>query len=103
MPVSIASRLVTRVIGVARREAIAPANQGSGASSTRRSLSEAVKVSRQFGRELHQRLDAYTGSVDEFGGPGNIVDSWRVQFRQPNGGFEAANEVIDRRKRQARR
>jgi len=102
MPVKIASRLVTRVMRGAIKEVISPANQGTKMSK-RRSLSEASDVSRQFGQELHQRLNAYTGSVDEFGCPGNTVDSWRVQFSQRDGGFDAANGVGEGRKRQGQR
>lgn len=46
------------------------------------SLVEVGRVNRMFGRVLHQRMDPYTGSVDEFGCPGNTVDDWRLQFNK---------------------
>ncbi|MGI9504090.1 MAG: hypothetical protein ACR2RE_13660 [Geminicoccaceae bacterium] len=99
MSVKTASWLVSRVMRVAIKEAISPANQGTR-TSTRRPLSEVGDVNRQFGQELHQRLNAYTGSVDEFGCPGNTVDSWRSQFSQREGVFDAANTEGDVEKRQ---
>lgn len=95
MSVKTASWLVSRAMRVAIKEAISPANQG-----TKGSFSEAGDVSRHFGQELHQRLNAYTGSVDEFGCPGNTVDSWRLQFSQREGAFDAANTEGDAKKRQ---
>lgn len=102
MPVKTAGKLVTRVMRAAIKETISPANQGTREASSLRSLSEAGSVSRQFGRELQQRVDAYTGSVDEFGSPGNTVDSWRLQFSRRAGDFKAANNgVASDRKRPA--
>ncbi|MDH3660089.1 MAG: hypothetical protein OEU92_08675 [Alphaproteobacteria bacterium] len=103
MSVKTASKLVTRVMRAAIKETISPANQGSKKASARRPLSEVGNVSREFGHALHQRLHAYTGSVDEFGCPGNTVDSWRLQFSRREGDFKAANGVGVSKKRQGQR
>jgi hypothetical protein len=100
MSVKTASKLVTRAMRAAIKETISPANQGSNKASSRRPLSEAGNVSRQFGQTLHQRMYAYTGSVDEFGCPGNTVDSWRLQFSRREVEFKAANGVAPGKKRQ---
>ena len=101
MSVKTTSWLVARAMRVAIKEAIFPANQGTKAS-TRRPLGEVGDVNHQFGQELHQRLNAYTGSVDEFGCPGNTVDSWRLQFSRREGVFDAANTEDEIEKRQGR-
>ncbi len=101
MSVKTASKLVTRMMRAAIRETISPANQGTRKASTLRPLSEVGKVNRQFGHELQQRVDAYTGSVDEFGSPGNTVDNWRLQFSRRAVDFKAANRGDAGRKRQA--
>lgn len=103
MSVKTASRLVSRVMRVAFKETIAPANQPLRPSSTSRSLSEAGDVSRTFGSDLNEHLHAYTGSVDPFGNPSNTADSWRLQFCRRESAFEAANTSDDRRKRQGQR
>ena len=100
MPVKSASKLVARMMRAANKETISPANQPGRRYSSTRPLSEAGKVSREFGQELHLRLNAYTGSVDEFGCPGNTVDNWRLEFSQRKIGFAAANGLTDRRRRQ---
>ncbi len=101
MSVKTASRLVSRMFRAAMKETISPANQGVRESLTLRPFSEASKVSRQFGHQLQQRVDAYTGSVDEFGSPGNTVDNWRLQFSGRASDFKAANGVVIGKKRQA--
>jgi hypothetical protein len=99
MSVKTASKLVSRAMRAAIKETISPANQGAKTSSEKRPLAEVGKVNRQFGHELHQRLQAYTGSVDEFGCPGNTVDSWRLQFSGREHGLKAANRAtVDRRR-----
>ena len=103
MSVKTASELVTRAMRAAIKETISPANQGTKENSERRPLREAGRVSLQFGHELHQRLHAYTGSVDDFGSPGNMVDNWRLQFSQRERAFEPANGIGDDRKRQGQR
>ncbi|MEM7043022.1 MAG: hypothetical protein AAF543_09450 [Pseudomonadota bacterium] len=89
MSVMTASRRVTRAMRDAIKETISPANQGSERTTSSRSFSE----SHQFGQELHKRLNAYTGAIDEFGCPGNTVDNWRVEFSRKEGAFEAANSA----------
>ena len=101
MTVKTASKLVSRMIRAAMRETISPANQGARETSTLRPLREASKVSRQFGQELQQRVDAYTGSVDEFGSPGNTVYNWRLQFSGRASDFKAAKGVVGNAKLQA--
>ena len=97
MSVKTASQLVTRAVRAAIKETISPANQGSRKPSAQRPLHQAGDVNRQFGHELHQRLNAYTDSVDEFGSPGNTVDNWRLQFSE----LEAANGIEAGQKRRA--
>lgn len=96
MPVKNASRLVARAMRVALREVLSPANQGTRRKARTRPLAEAGNVSRQFGRQLHQQTSAYTGLVDQFGCPGNTVDTWRMEFSR----FEAANSARYLKKRQ---
>lgn len=101
MSVKTASELVTRAMRAAFRDTISAANQGSKESGTLKPLSEVGDVSRQFGHQLQQDVDAYTGSVDEFGSPGNTVDSWRLQFSHRAIDFEAANGDASVKKRPA--
>lgn len=91
MSVKTASKLVTRVMRGALREALSPANQPLKASSASRSLNEAGNVSRKFGNDLQQHTHAYTGSVDPFCNPSNTADRWRLQFCQPERELDAAN------------
>jgi len=116
MPVKIATRLVNRFIRTATKEttsstaastataqakATAPANEGTRQPSTGNGVfAEAGSVSHRFGQELHQQTSAYTGSVDEFGCPGNTVDSWRLQFSRTTSGLEAANGTSHPKRRQ---
>jgi hypothetical protein len=72
-------------------EAMTAANQTPRPGGPRNCFIEVGKVSRQFGHTLYQRLSAYTGSVDEFGCPGNTVDSWRWAFSSREVSFKAAN------------
>lgn len=106
MPVKIASRFITRFMRGANKEAISstPASSNPDDERTRktpksRPLTEAGHVSRQFGLELHQQTSAYTGIVDEFGCPGNTVDSWRLEFSRLEI-FKAANGSSDPKKQQ---
>lgn len=81
-------------------DSMAPAaNQGRRDQIERGSLAEAGKVNGVFGHVLYQRLNAYTGSVDEFGCPGNTVDSWRLQFTSREIGLKAANASISIKRR----
>lgn len=100
MAVKAASRLVTRFMRVAFKETPTPANQAERTSSAGRSLNEACTVSRTFGSDLHEHCHAYTGSNDPFGAPSNMVDSWRLQFREPVRELEAANSTGDVKRRQ---
>ena len=99
MSVKTASELVARMMRVAIKETISPANQGFRNPSKRPSLSETAKVTQRLGKELHQQVNAYTGSVDEFGCPGNTVDRWRLHLSHRDGGLEAANSIDTRRER----
>ena len=99
MSVMTTSRRVTRAMRAAIKETISPANQGSEGAAPLRSFSEAGDVNHHFGKELHQRLNAYTGSIDEFGCPGNTVDNWRVQFSRKEAAPKAANSAGRSRRR----
>ena len=103
MAVKAAGRLVTRMMRVAFKETLSPANQAVRSSSTGRSLNEVCDVSRTFGNDLHQHLHAYTGSTDPFGTPSNTADSWRLQFCEAGDELEAANSTGDVEKRLGRR
>ena len=103
MSVKTASELVTRAMRAAIKETISPANQDIEMPSERRPLSEAGKISRQFGQELHERVNAYTGSVDDFGAPDNMVDNWRLQFSRRANDFKPANGVDAGSRRQGQR
>ena len=101
MSATFASKLVSCIMRTAIMEAISPANQGTRhATDEVGTLVEAGRVSRQFGHELHQQTSAYTGSVDEFGCPGNTVDSWRLEFSQKILPLEAANGTAYPKRRQ---
>ena len=104
MAVKAAGRLVTRMMRVAFKETLSPANQTVRSSSTGRSLNEVCDVSRTFGNDLHQHLHAYTGSTDPFGTPSsNTADSWRLQFCEAGAELEAANSTGNVEKRRGRR
>ncbi len=62
-----------------------------GQDRVQRSLAEAGRVSGVYGHVLHQRLNAYTGAVEEFGCPGNTVDNWRVHLSGREVSLRAAN------------
>lgn len=83
-------------VGVARSEA-----DRGGQDRVQHSLAEVGKVSGVYGHVLHQRLDAYTGTVEEFGCPGNIVDNWRVHLSGREISLRAAN-ASNRAKRRGR-
>ncbi|MGI9452444.1 MAG: hypothetical protein ACR2QH_17660 [Geminicoccaceae bacterium] len=55
------------------------------------SITEAGKVSSTFGYRLDERMQAYSGVLNEFGCPGNTVDHWRVQFVGHGSSVKAAN------------
>lgn len=87
-----ASGQVTREADGDVSKTASTAGQGRRGRVQQNSLAdEAGRVSRQFGHVLHWRLDAYTGTVDEFGCFGNTVDSWRLQFHSRDAGLKAAN------------
>ncbi len=61
------------------------------------SFAEAGKVSSTFANRLDQRMNAYTGTLSDFGCPGNTVDNWRVQFTGGEPSFSAANTRTSRK------
>ena len=101
MSVKTASQLVKRAMRAAIAEATSAADGESKLSSTNRSLSEVGKVNREFGQELHQHVNVYTGSIDEVGGLGSTADSWRFAFSERRSVLIAANGVSTKQKRRA--
>ncbi len=73
------------------------ANQSRQENSQRSSISDVVKVSSTFGNRLDERMQAYSGVLNEFGCPGNTVDQWRVQFIGRESSLRAANGKTERR------
>lgn len=92
MPVWKASELLTRAMRVRFKEAFFPANQSSRKGLRSRRLAEAGNLNRDFGQALLQQTSVYTGTVDQFGCPGNTVDSWRLEFIQSGSPLNAANQ-----------
>ena len=65
-----------------------------------RQIAEVTKVHAEFCfQELDRQTDAYTGTVDEFGRQGNVVDSWRRQFAGNENRIQPANGKAPRRRK----
>jgi hypothetical protein len=54
-------------------------------------LAEAGRINALFGYRIEQRMHAYTGDVNDFGCPGNMVDNWRVQFTERQTSLKTTN------------
>ncbi len=73
------------------------ANQSRKEYIRANSFAEAGKVSSTFANRLDQHMNAYTGTLSDFGCPGNTVDSWRVHFTGREPSLRAANAKISRK------
>ena len=67
------------------------ANQSRSDRFQQSSFAEAGRVNALFGSRLDESMSAYSGGLGEFGGPGNTVDHWRLQFTAREAGLRAAN------------
>jgi hypothetical protein len=65
-----------------------------------RQIAEATRVHAEFcNLQLDRQTDAYTGRVDEFGGPGNVVDSWRREFTRNESRFRSAGGRVQQKRK----
>lgn len=85
-----ASELSTRDQDVHAVGDVARTNHSRHEIMSPSSFIEASKVSAMFGKKLGRQMNVYTGDLNDFGCPGNIVDHWRVQFTGREAGSKSA-------------